>query len=535
MDMPEPAPDYSNAPLTPMTVPPAHVAAADGTGDTSQLTAFAFSQGNEGGAADPNVLAINPDINLRTWQRWDTYGRLPTDFSAAQIASYKSQNIALIGGTTATVLFADETDPTTFADWVTRDATDAIVAHNEIVPGAHRGSIANPDYRAYILSLAKVQIDLGVTGLFFDEADAGYQGPTYNGDEGFDDDNLRDFKAFLCGKYASLTPSAFAAKFPIGAAGPLDCNDNAQLRDYLQQAGFGGFQSVFWADWGSEVANRPDLASGLFTRVVPAAVYWANVVAQVRAYARTTYNREVLITSNGVFPYVDFQSVGLYDYNQDGAGGADVNYVPTTSANHVDASQSLVTAYRNLRARSLTVAGRDVPVAMFMDWPTASMNRYLALNAAEKANFYRLFGAEAFAAGTFLAMFLADTVGDPTASQQGTVPFFTAWTTFVKANARLFHGFADSASTATIAASNVVSTVRTQGSETLVHLINHNYTTDFVPQTMFTVQIPLAAAPTTVQFLTPDNPSQNGSFSYANGTLTVTIFNLTSWQMIDIQ
>jgi len=45
--------------------------------------------------------------------------------------------------------------------------------------------------------------------------------------------------------------------------------------------------------------------------------YWKATVDELRAYARRTAGRRILISSNGLLPYVDFNSVGMYPWNPD--------------------------------------------------------------------------------------------------------------------------------------------------------------------------------------------------------------------------
>jgi hypothetical protein len=86
--------------------------------------------------------------------------------------------VRFIGGSTATAMFEDEwgTDEAAYRSIVTRDASGAIVLHDNIVPLLRRGSLANPAYRAYQIAIAKLQIDGGVDGLFFDQVAGDFQG-----------------------------------------------------------------------------------------------------------------------------------------------------------------------------------------------------------------------------------------------------------------------------------------------------------------------------------------------------------------------
>jgi len=99
----------------------------------------------------------------------------------------------------------------------------------------------------------------------------------------------------------------------------------------------------------------------------------------LRNYARQKYKKEIYITANGVFPFVDFQMIGLWGGNPDGPGGSSVNYCPHTAAGHLDGTQSLLAAFMAMKQRSARIDGRVVPVAAFIDWPTDVMTAYLSL------------------------------------------------------------------------------------------------------------------------------------------------------------
>ncbi len=211
-------------------------------------TVYAFSQTGDD-QRDPQVLALAPDVNMRAWQRWDTYGRTPGEFDFGYVADAHAAGVKVfVGGTTATALFSDEFPNAQFPslsvdDVDTRDATGAPVIHSKILPGLHRGSLANPSYRAYLLQLCELQIDGGVDGLYFDEINQGYEGANFDGNEGFDAWHLADFNAYLLWRfpgadYAALfgmTPdNLLKADVPAG-----DLTGNFNYQKYLASHGWG--------------------------------------------------------------------------------------------------------------------------------------------------------------------------------------------------------------------------------------------------------------------------------------------------------
>ena len=78
----------------------------------------------------------------------------------------------------------------------------------------------------------------------------------------------------------------------------------------------------------------------------------------------------ILISSNGLLPYVDFNSVGMYPWNADEQTpdfrGAD--YVPVVDG-HLNGAKSLQANYRYLKEKSAQIAG-DVPWSCSSTGPT---------------------------------------------------------------------------------------------------------------------------------------------------------------------
>jgi hypothetical protein len=179
----------------------------------------------------------------------------------------------------------------------------------------------------------------------------------------------------------------------------------------------------------------------------------------LRQHARKSAGRQILITSNGLFPFVDFNSVGMYPFNPDektsDSRGAD--YVPVIKG-HLNGAKSLLDNFRYLKNQNMQIAG-DVPVVVFIDWPTDMMSDYLALPLAEKKDYWQIFGAEAYASGIYPAFHLKDTVGSPTASKQGMLDFFVEYSRFFKENRRLFRNSVQIENTVKVEAGNIVSSL----------------------------------------------------------------------------
>jgi hypothetical protein len=521
-----------------------------GTRDPSGLTVFGFSQESQNLPADPQVLEMLANIVPRAWQRWDLGGTQSSDYNWNYPAQAQADDIAFIGGTTATVLFQDEfRAPSQFNSVVSCNAQGQPVVHAPL--NFYRGSMASPSYRQYIIGIGELQIDGGVDGLFFDEPDESYEGSTYgDGDEGFDDADVADFGGFLCGKYPNLSASDWQTQFGVTAADQLNCSlSTAQwgrsfdYRGYLARNGWQtdplSSSNPLAAEWGAMSGGHPEPDNGTFTGTYTSLVYWQNIVLTLRNYARQKYGREIYITANGVFPFVDFQMNGLWDGNPDGSGGTSADYCPLTPDGHLDGTQSLLGAFLSIKQRSARIDGRVVPVAAFIDWPTGVMSRYLSLPPTEMQDYWRMYVPEALAATVYLNMHLLDTVGDPTAAQLGLMPLFEETAAFYEApaHAALYHNTQDLSGAVTVSVPNITTNL-TQLSDgrTVAHLINHNYSQGFQEQDGVAVAFPLSKAPASVTLVSPDYAEDTPApFTYAGGQVQVTVPQLVSYVAVVAQ
>jgi hypothetical protein len=515
-----------------------------GKRDSSGLTVFGFSQEDQNLPADPQVLAMLPNIVSRAWQRWDRGGVQPSDYNFDYPRQAQAAGITFIGGTTATALFMDEFPAASkFNALVSCDATGKPVLHPPMK--LYRASLASPAYRQYIIGISEIQIDGGVDGLFFDEPDFSHDGATpENEDEGFDDANVADFGGFLCGKYPSYSPADWQSKYGITTAEHLDCSKSTvtrgrtfNYRGYLARNGWQASpltkSNPLAAEWGTILEGHPEPWNGTFTGTYTSLVYWQDIVLTLRNYARQKYKKEIYITANGVFPFVDFQMIGLWGGNPDGPGGSSVNYCPHTADGHLDGTESLLAAFMAMKKRSARIDGRVVPVAAFIDWPTDVMTDYLSLPASEKSDYWRMYVPEALAATVYLNMHLADTVGDPTATQVGLMPLFKQMAAFFKmpAHAALYHNTTDLPGKVTVSVTNI-GTNLTQLSDgrTVAHLINHNYSQGFQEQDGVRVSFPVAKAPRSVTLVSPDYGADTPvAFTYSGGQMQVTVPKLVAY------
>jgi hypothetical protein len=533
-----------------ISLPPPLDPRAIGAFDLSTVKVAAFSQTGVA-QSDPQVLALAPDLVPRAWNRWDLSGLKAADYSPSYPAACRANGTLFVGGLTASVIFTDEMSAAEFTDEVGRNAAGAEVAHSEIVTGAFRGALASPGFRQLLIRIAKLQIDSGVDGLFFDEVNGGYFGSSYDGNEGFDDHDVADFGRYLCARHGSDT--AALAAFDLVAADGLDCASADpgaafNYRGYLARQGFVASPvnaaNKLAGEWGTTVQNRPDPAKGTFVETFPSLVYWQEIVLAVRGYARDKYGKEVLITANGIFPFVDFQSVGLYDWNKDGTGPRGFDYVPITGTapnTHLNGTVSFMPTLQALKDRSKRIVeaagGHEVPLLLFLDWPTDSMNRYYGLPLEERKDYVRIMLAEASALGLWFALPLATTTDTSTATALGMMDFFATMRGFYQAHAELYRGGRDSTVVPVVSATGVAAHLVTFDSgRSVLHLVNHNYAASFVPQSGLSVTLPLAQAPTKLTLVSSDLAvDQPATFSYDNGQLSVNVGTLVSSSVVVIE
>ncbi len=517
-----------------------------GTGSTAGWTVFAMSQGGPlNGPGDPQVFEMLPNVVPRAWARWDTGGTQAADFNFGYPAQAEADGIAFIGGTTTTVLFQDEFPvPAQFNAVVSCNADGQPVLRGAAPSNFYRGSLASPAYRQYIVGIGEIQIDGGVDGISFDEVSGSYQGLTFNNNEGFDDADVADFGGFLCAKYPNLTAALWQSQYGVTAADNLNCTAPAaqagrtfNYRGYLARNGWDANpldpSNPLAAEWG---AMGYDPYDGTFTNTYLYLVYWQDIVATLRNYARQKYGREIYISANGIYPFVDFQTVGLFDYNANGPGGSDQDFCPLTASGDLDGTQSLMPAFLYMQQHSAYVTGRSVLVSVFIDGSVGPMDRYLSLPASERQDYWRMYAPEAYAVGVHFAFQLLDPIGDPSATQLGLMPYFDQTAAFYQmpAHAVLYDNPQILGGTVTVSAANVATSL-TQGSDgsTVAHLINHNYAQAFQTQTGVVVGFPVATAPTTVTLVSPDASGDTSvPFTYANGQVLVTIPQLVAYTAV---
>jgi len=513
---------------------------------------FAMSE-YDVGMADPQVLELAPDVVVRGWSTWDKDGFFADKYDTAYLEACHQANIRFMGGANLAALFSDQFPDQwdaadTFADFATRDPRDAQVPHDGIYTGLSWASLANPRVRARAMQIAEMQIDLGVDGLQFVGLDSDvnfFQVDGVDGRDGYDDYHLADFNAYLLAKYPTETD--FAARFSMippnvldrGRA-PGDLSGNFNYRTYLHDLGVSDDPSSsnnpLAGEWGVVDGGRAAIAPQTFLETAGDYLYWRQIVTELHAYAQAR-GRDVFINATGVYPFVDFQAVGLFDNTTD---APTATYVPVTADGHLDGTVSLAPAFAGLRARAQALSP-GAPVVVFLDgdWP-----QYDGLTASELRDYWRLYTAEAYASGLFFAFDLYSP-GDPrqhTATGTGLMALYQGLAAFYRAHAELYRGLVASIGqsselpAATVTLADQLDPANSgRVARRIVHLVNHQYQAGILTRTGVALTVSSSAAPVAVTLASPDQTADTPlPFSYADGQLAVTLPSLGAYDVVVI-
>lgn len=488
---------------------------------------YAFSQNNCG---DSQLYQLKPDINIRSWQKFPIDNKYTNEVSSIIVKQCHEENIAVIGGGTASVI----SDLTEFA---TCSASNRGISLGASLPGCYRASLANPKFRRYLIEQLKKDIAAGTDGLFLDEA---------NTNAGFDDYFISDFNRYLMNKYSDFTDSDWNTIFGMTKENIIrrdvpynDLKHNFNYRNYLKTHGWTkdpfNLANPLAKEWGRPRINRLTIPDDTFMGKYQK-LYWKEIVIAFRTYAREKYGKEIWITSNGIFPFVDFNSLGMYDGNDDNYGEV-ADYMPVINR-HLNGSKSLKSIYLKMLNESKKVSG-NVPLVLFIDWPGSLSDRYYRLPKSEKKDFWRIYGAEMYACGVFPAFHLTTGMpGEPSASESGILDFFIEYTRFYKEHKDLYQTAVNTGKIVTLTKENIEYNVTYQEEQNryLVHLINHNYQRKIMSQTNFTVSLELEGEPVAIKLLTPDGEgSQQVDYQKEQGKLVINVEKIDFYNVLVIQ
>ncbi len=405
--------------------------------DIGDCTVFVFDQLRPK-EYDPLIYKVKPDINIRNFCKWGADGAAKTDYDFSNMKKYHYSGILAMGGITTVIDKNEFKSNGDFLNMASRDANNEVVPWDDFLGVGNRGALANPKYRQYLIETCKMLIDGGADGIHLDEANSGYLGgpaKNWSGNEGFDDYSIADFNRYLMDKYPNYKDADWKNNFKmtddniIKKGVPADDLDrNFNYRKYLQKNGWTGKtwgkdtvqeeSNPLAKEWGKQMGNRL-YNDGTFTGVY-IKKYLKEIFDAARAYGREKYGKKILITCNGIMPCVDFNSLGIYMPNPDNApmdwNGLD--YVPIKDGK-LDGSVSVMDIYKKMYKRSKEASG-DVPLVFFLDFPNRVIDGYYALSAGQKMDFWRIYAAEAYAAGCYYAFHLATVMpGEPTAEESG--------------------------------------------------------------------------------------------------------------------
>ncbi len=535
---------------------------ASGHFDMSEIIVYGFSHDGPD-EDDPQVYEkLIPDMGMRLWHAGWGDSTPASRYNLEFLNKCRKKNIVFMGGLNGSSLYrSDADDEREFQDWSTLDAEGNPVVHTELDnsynKNMRRASIANPKYREHLMKKIRMQIDLGADGIVIDEADAdGYYGSSkyhFNGNEGFDDYFIADFNLYLMNKYPDYHKEDWINKFKMTGDNIIksdvpynDLKNNFNYRKYLQDhdwatdprnRGWGGKNcsaNPLAKEWGNFPASSrlvlddPDFLNKAIR------LYWKEIVLEIRKYAREKYNKEIIVTANGIFPYVDMNQFGLWNYNQDD-NGKEADYMPVTGDGHLNGSKSLMKIFKSLYRRNRDVAG-NVPMVLFLDWPTKFIGDYYKLSIPEKEDFWQIYVPEAYACGLFYAFHLRTCYNvEPSATQSGVIDFMSQYAQFYKNNKEIYKNAVDADISAAVSAENVEYNIMKQISKKrfLVHLINHNYNKRIVPKSGFTVTVNTEIVPVSIQLVSPDlKEMQNVEFSCSNSQVVMNIKSIKYYNIL---
>jgi hypothetical protein len=319
--------------------------------DIDRLTVFVYGQQTLK-ENNPSICVVKADLNDRAVCKWGTGGNRPEDYNFDAVKAGHNAGILYMGGMTTVIQKQEFKDEEQFRDMATRDADDGLVPWADqglgIGTDMYRGSLANPRYRKYITDICKIQIDGGADGIHFDEPNSPYLGGpqrNWTNNEGFEDRSIADFNRYLLDKYPHYKTTDWKNEFKMTDDNilkrnvpPEDLKHNFNYRTYLQK---NGWTENKWGEhcvlapsnplakeWGHAIGNRMYLSDTFIGTYIPK--YYKEIIDELRHYASERYGKKLLVTDNGIMPYADFNSLGIYQPNSDKGTGSMIGPDTTT-------------------------------------------------------------------------------------------------------------------------------------------------------------------------------------------------------------
>ena len=473
---------------------------------------------------------VHPDFVCRGWFKW--YNTPDWQAYAPLARACRDQGILLQGGITCAALFPGENgiDDATFRDFACQ-GTDGRPYHCQQSDsgGWYHLSLYNPKVPKTIKSEARLQIDAGAVGIWYDEIEGYFD---WNPTEGYDPYACAAFREWLIHKYCGgqgwrEDDPRWHTQFGIdlskhggsirtfdylshlhgtpGKGGkPLADNPpQGNPRDWATSA------NPLFREWGYAWDRK---AQGTF-RFDTVADIFADILDDANRYAREKYGRTLIST-----------------YNHNGTARPGVAFLqphngaqPPLLKNRLDGRASYLSHYEELIHDAAEVSPAQ-PVVFFVDWP-GETDRLTALPRADQLHFFALYIPEAYAAGGEFALPLHGYCY--VASSQGTLAYLARMADFYREYAPWLRG-SKPAPNQPVAPSQLTLRVRTSASGTAVHIVNHAFSMrDVWPQPRTNLVVTLdwnGPAPTSAFAVSPDFPEQRPvPLTLKDGRLTLNI------------
>lgn len=422
--------------------------------DINDAIVYTINESIQSDAALALARRVPSDVLIRAWFKWHD---APDWAKSAHLVPQAHAFGALFGGgITCSALYDGENGLSNaqVRDLATR-GPDGQLVDAWATKGCRHGSLSNPAYLDYLLSWCRKQIDAGADYLFMDEINAALQA-----NEGFDDYSLRDYRTWLKGH--GLDAQALAPPNPRAA------------------------------EWHAFRRERDDRA-------------WKHLCDAIRAYAAAK-GRRVLLSANGLAPYVDLQVLGVWGLwrVKDGA---------------IDLAESQLDEWAATVASGRALARRPVPVVFFHDWGFGGFP-WLEVPPADRRLWTRVRGAEIYAAGAFFAFPVHGPFGQD-ASRDGTLDEVVRQAAFYQQHKGLYLdarllGFEPLATKEPLL--SLALWRREKPPALLLHVVNRQAEAGLPkPRRNVAVRIPGAPQPKSVRIVSPDWSGEKQGSATADG------------------
>lgn len=464
---------------------------------------------------DVDLLSrVRPDFVCRGWFKWHHTPDWQTYAPLAQAC--REQGILLQGGLTCAALYPGENgiDDATFRDFACHGTDGQPFLCRQVDHGGwYHLSLYNPKVIAMLKREARLQIDAGAVGIWYDEIEGYYD---WNPTEGYDPYACAAFRDWLLRKYCAGLgwrddDPRWQSQFGIdlakhgGSIRTFDYllhlqttsgKDGKPLADNPPQGhprAWATSPNPLYREWGYAWDRK---AAGTF-RFDTVAALFADILADANRYAREKYGRTLLSTYNHngtARPGVAFQQ----PHN-----GAQ----PPLRHGRLDGRASYLSYYEDLIADAAEVCPEQ-PVVFFVDWP-GETDRLVALPRSDQTHFLSLYIPEAYAAGGEFALPLRGY--SYVAAHQGTLATLARLADFYRELAPWLRG-SRPLPAQPAPQHNLTLRARVSACGTALHIVNHAFSTRDLwplPRTNLTVALPWSEpAPGPAFAVSPDFPEQ---------------------------